>query len=162
MSASSPPPHSPPPSPGVNPPRTTRGKSSVRDARRLTPEEYRRRAYTRGPRWVMPVLVALVVLAGVGIAIGYYRNFGSKPINAEVTAFTIKQDSIKLTVDVTRNHPDRAVSCVLNAQARDHGVIGTVTVRLPAGGKNPTVTRTIPTKTRPYAGEVESCSYVTH
>jgi hypothetical protein len=134
----------------------------VRDARVLSAEEYRRRAYKRGPRWVLPVLVTLVVLAGIGIALGYYRNFGTKPIDAQVTAFNIKPRSIKLTVQVTRNHPDRAVSCVLNAQARDHGVIGTVTVQLPAGGKTPTVTRTIPTKTRPYAGQVESCSYVTH
>jgi len=136
-------------------------RQPIRAARQLSDEEYRARAYRRGPRWVMPVLVALVVLAGLGVAVAYYRNFGTQPLNAQVTAFHIEDHGITLTAQVTRNHADRPVSCVLAAQARDHGVIGRVTVRLPAGGKTPSVSRTIRTKTRPYAGEVESCRYVT-
>ena len=137
----------------------TGGRQSIRAARQLSDEEYRARAYRRAPRWVLPTLVALVVLAGLGVALAYYHNFGSRPLDAQVTAFHIEDRSIALTVQVTRNHPDRPVSCVLAAQARDHGIIGRVTVRLPAGGKTPTVSRTIHTKARPYAGEVESCRY---
>ncbi|HEX3816641.1 MAG TPA: DUF4307 domain-containing protein [Mycobacteriales bacterium] len=150
MSASSPPPTAP------------RGRSAVKAARVMSDEEYRVRAYRRGPRWVLPTLVALVLCAGVGVTVAYYHNFGSKPLDATVTAFHINQRSIDITATITRNHPDRAVSCVLSAQARDHGVIGSTTVRLPAGSKTPSVSRTIHTKTRPYAGEVESCSYITN
>jgi hypothetical protein len=139
----------------------TGDRQTIRASRQLSDEEYRVRAYRRAPRWVLPTLVALVLVAGLGVAIAYYHNFGSRPLDAQVTAFHIENSSIALTVQVTRNHPDRPVSCVLAAQARDHGVIGRATVRLPAGGKYPTVSRTIHTRTKPYAGEVESCRYVT-
>jgi hypothetical protein len=139
----------------------TGGRQTIRASRQLSDEEYRARAYRRAPRWVLPTLIALVLVAGLGVTVAYYRNFGTRPLDAQVTAFHIEDRSIALTVQVTRNHPDRPVSCVLAAQARDHGVIGRATVRLAAGGKTPTVSRTIHTKTRPYAGEVESCRYVT-
>ena len=136
------------------------GRPSVRSARAMSDEEYRARAYRHGPRWMLPVLATLVVCAGLVVALLYYRNFGNPPLSAQVTAFHINQRSITITAEVTRNHPDRAVSCVLNGQGRDHAVIGSTTVTLPAGDKQVSVTRTIATTTRPYAGQVESCHYI--
>lgn len=152
------------PSPSQGPPRhdpSSDGRPSVRASRAMSDEEYRARAYRRGPRWALPVLATLVVCVGVAIALIYYRNFGNPPLSAQVTSFHISNRSITLTAEVTRNHPDRAVSCVLNGQGRDHGVIGSTTVTLPAGDKRVSVTRTIGTKSRPYAGQVESCHYTT-
>jgi len=125
-------------------------------------DEYRARAYRRGPRWVLPTLVTVVLVAGLACTVAYYRIYGQKALDPQVTAFHIEDHSIALTVTVTRNHSDRAVSCVLQAQAHDHGILGTATVRLPAGGKRPTVSHTITTRSRPYGGEVESCRYITN
>lgn len=135
------------------------GPPSRRTRRELPPAEYRARAYRRGPRWALPVVLALVVLAGVGVAIGYYRNFGSKPIDASVTSFHVTDHSIRMTAQIDRNKPDRALSCVLRARAYDGHTMTRLTVHIPPGSKQVTLTRTLRTPTRPTIGEVESCRY---
>jgi hypothetical protein len=131
----------------------------VRRRRELSTEEYLTRANRRGPRWVLPVMVALVLLLGLAVSFIYYRNFGVKEIDAKVKTFHATDHNISITFETTRKDPNRALDCVLRARVRSGETVATLDVTVPAGAKQTTLTREFATPSHAIIGEVESCAY---
>ncbi|PZS06447.1 MAG: DUF4307 domain-containing protein [Pseudonocardiales bacterium] len=105
------------------------------------------------------LLGGVVLLISLGIAIVGYRNYGRHPIDAQVTAYHVTDRSVRVTFDLTRNHGDRPVTCVLRALDRTGAVIGRTTLHVPAGSAETSERGTVRTPARAVVGEVESCSY---
>ena len=118
----------------------------------------RRRSARRAPRWVLPVLVAAVVVAGVAVAFGMYRTYVSGQIQSEVTAFSIRSDhEVTVTFSVIKDAGE-AVTCIVRARSKDGQEVGRAEVGVPKQPRSASVTYALPTSKRAFTGEVYSCS----
>lgn len=114
----------------------------------------------RGPRWLPAVLLAAVVLAGIGIAVVGYRNFGSPPVQGRQTAFQVLDDStVAVTFQVVRDQPDRPAVCIVRARSEDGDETGRKEVFVPPGSRSVVKETVLRTSRRPVTGEVFGCSY---
>lgn len=118
----------------------------------------RARSRTRpGLRWA---LIAVVLVALVGVAIVGYRNLGSAPIEGKQVAFEILDDhSVQIILEVQRDEPQRPADCVVRARAESGAEVGRKEVLIqPADGitRQETVLRT---SARATIGEVYGCTY---
>lgn len=65
-------------------------------------------------RWAL--VVVAIVLSGVAAYVGY-RNFGSAPIDAQRVAFEERPgNAMEITIDVTRDQPERAAVCIVRVR----------------------------------------------
>jgi Domain of unknown function (DUF4307) len=111
----------------------------------------------RWPRWVV---AGLVVVAGLTLAVIGYRNLGTKPITAEVMAFTVLDDrSVRITLAVTRDEPDKAADCIVRTRSADGAETGRREVYIPAGDNPVQIDTVLQSVRRPATGEVFGCSY---
>jgi hypothetical protein len=121
----------------------------------------RRRSPRRAPRWVLPLLVAGVVTAGLGLSWQMYRNYAADRITSQVTAFSIISDSaVKLSFEVVKD-PGQRATCIVRARSRDGREVGRAEVSVPAGAsgeKTVLVTYTLATSKRAVAPEVYGCA----
>lgn len=114
----------------------------------------------RAPRWLPVLLLVLVVIAGAGLAVLAYRNFGSPPIEGRQTAFRVLDDaSVRITFQVVRRQPERAAVCIVRARSRDGDETGRKEVLVPAGAASVVIDTVLRTSRRPVTGEVFGCSY---
>jgi Domain of unknown function (DUF4307) len=114
----------------------------------------------RRPRWVLPLLVAAVLLAGLGVAIVGYRSIGSPPIEGRQTAFQVIDDgSVWIRFQVVRKQPERPAVCIVRARSRDGEETGRKEVYVPAGARSVLAETVLRTSRRPVTGEVFGCSY---
>jgi hypothetical protein len=108
-------------------------------------------------RWA---LLAVVLLALVGVALIGYRNLGSAPIEGKQVAFEVIDDhSVRITVEVQREDPQRPADCVVRGRAESGEEVGRREVLIhPANGvsRQDTVLRT---SSRATIGEVYGCTY---
>ncbi|WP_233576287.1 DUF4307 domain-containing protein [Saccharopolyspora rhizosphaerae] len=108
-------------------------------------------------RWA---LLAVVLLALVGVSVLGYRNLGSAPIQGEQVAFEVIDDhSVRITVEVQRDDPQRPADCVVRGRAESGEEVGRREVLIhPAGDvtRQDTVLRT---SARATIGEVYGCTY---
>jgi hypothetical protein len=115
------------------------------------------RPRARWPRWVV---AGLVVAAGVALAVIGYRNLGTKPITAEVVAFTVLDDrSVRITLAVTRDEPGEAADCIVRTRSADGAETGRREVYIPAGDNPVQIDTVLQSVRRPATGEVFGCSY---
>ena len=114
----------------------------------------------RRPRWLPPVLLVVVLLAGLGLAITGYRNYGSPPIEGRQTAFrVIDNGSVEITFQVVRKEPQRPAMCIVRARSIDGDETGRKEVYLPPGPRSALANTVLKTSRRPVTGEVFGCSY---
>lgn len=108
-------------------------------------------------RWA---LLAAVLVALVGVAIVGYRNLGSAPIEGKQVAFEVIDDqSVRITLEVQRDEPQRPADCVVRGRAESGEEVGRREVLIhPANGvtRQDTVLRT---SARATIGEVYGCTY---
>ena len=119
----------------------------------------RRRAPRARRRWLVPVLAALVVAAGVWAAARLYDQYGDPAYDARVVRYTGITDT-GVAVDFTvRVPPGGSARCVLRARAYDGAEVGRaeVTVRAAPGGRTAAGRHTVATTARPFIGEVVRC-----
>ncbi|HEX5496311.1 MAG TPA: DUF4307 domain-containing protein [Mycobacteriales bacterium] len=124
-------------------------------------ERYGRRAGRPGPGWLPALLVALVLLAGLGIALVAYRNLGGPGVSGTVTAFTTTADHVDITFVVQRDKPDRRAVCLARARSASGIEVGSAEVAVPAGSGRARITYRLATSTRAVTGEVTGCRYRT-
>ena len=124
-----------------------------------SPERYGRAAGRPAPRWVLPLLVSLVVLAGLTVAVVGYRRFGNPPVEAHVVGFQTAPRSVSIRLLVARDEPDRTAVCRVRARARDGAEVGYQEVRVPAGPGQTTLAVTMSTSARPIVVDVLGCRY---
>ncbi len=117
----------------------------------------RRREPRRTPRWVVAVLAGAVVLAGLAVAVGLYRQYGGAPVQGQVTRFTIVSDTeIRVSFRV-RKPAGEAATCVVRARSADGAQVGLARVPVAAGPDSVELTHALPTTRRAVTGEVPRC-----
>ncbi len=112
--------------------------------------------------WVRSATILTVVLLAVagGAWLLWAALYHARPdVAARPTSFqVVAARTVTVTIQVERR-PGLAVSCLLQAQASDHGVVGEVVVRVPSGPRRRlTLTRDIPTERLATAVVLDRCT----
>ncbi|HET8657607.1 MAG TPA: DUF4307 domain-containing protein [Micromonosporaceae bacterium] len=119
----------------------------------------RRRRARRTPGWMVGVLVAAVVAAGLGVAWRLYQQYGDPAYDVSV----IRVDEITgtgVTVEFAVNvPPGGSATCVVRARAYSGEQVGRAEVTVTAEpGRRRVVTRyRLATSAQPFTGEVTRC-----
>lgn len=119
---------------------------------------YGRRARP-APRWAHPLLLGLVVLAGVAVAVASYRNLADAPIEGQRLTFTLHDaDAVTLRFEVARDDPSRPGVCIVRARSLDGTETGRREVYVPPAQGRVALTTVIKTSRPPVTAEVFACS----
>jgi Domain of unknown function (DUF4307) len=119
----------------------------------------RQRLSRRSRRWWAIGLTALVLLAGVVIAVVASQRLGTRDVQGELGGFQVVDDeTLSVTVKVTRADPSRPVVCIVRARSIDGGETGRREVLVPPSSQSSVNVTTIVKSTRPpVAGDVYGC-----
>ena len=97
--------------------------------------------------------------AGIALAVWFGLSATLGQPSWETIGYKVVDDqTVRVTFEV--NHPDgKALTCTVEALARDFGVVGTARVPVPASAdETSTETATLRTTSRAVTGQVRSCS----
>lgn len=120
---------------------------------------YGRRTSRPAPRWAGPLLLGLVVLAGLVVAVVGYRNLADAPIEGQRLAFTLHDDNaVTLRFEVARDDPGRPGVCIVRARSIDGTETGRREVYVPAAQGRVALSTVIRTSRPPVTAEVYGCS----
>lgn len=131
---------------------------------RIVPEalgdRYGRSRPRRRRRWVYPAVLALIVVAGIGVALAFYRNFGADPITTQETGFAVLDDHrVRISFTVTRDDPQRPADCLVRSRDTAGSETGRREVYVPPASGTIEVTTVLHTVARATTGESYGCSY---
>ncbi|MFD0741855.1 DUF4307 domain-containing protein [Phytohabitans flavus] len=118
----------------------------------------RREPGRRRPKLVA-LLLALVIAAGVGLAVRLYQQYGDPTYDGQVLEYSGITDS-QVVIEFRVNVPDGgAAMCVVRARSRDGAEVGKAEVRVdaPPGETRPVTRYVLATTGRPINGEVVRC-----
>ena len=80
----------------------------------------RQRLDRRTRRWIAIGLTVLVVVLGVAIAAVAFTRLGSAEVEGELGGYRVLDDqTIEVTMSVTREDPSRPVVCIVRARSYD-------------------------------------------
>ncbi len=119
----------------------------------------RQRLSRRSRRWLAVGLTAVVLLAGVVVAIVASHRLGSGEVQGELGGYQVVDDeTLSVTIKVTRADPTRPVVCIVRARSIDGSETGRREVLVPPSSQA-TVNLTIPVKSTrpPVVGDVYGC-----
>jgi hypothetical protein len=87
-------------------------------------------------------------------------SFHSNPIVASnlLSFKEINEKSMSITFEITRNDPNQAIDCTLNAVDYEKFIVGEIVHRIPAGQKHLRVTAVIPTRAHSVSASVVRCN----
>ncbi len=120
---------------------------------------YGRRSSRPAPRWVLPLLLGVVVLAGVAVAVVGYRNLAQAPIEGQRLGFELHEDNaVELRFEVAREDPGRPGMCIVRARSLDGAETGRREVYVPAAQGRLALTTVIRTSRPPVTADVHGCS----
>jgi hypothetical protein len=116
-----------------------------------------RRERRATPRWVLPVLIAGVLVAGLVVSVGYYQQYGESEYQAQVVrSAVVSSSTVTMTLRITRPD-DKATSCTVRSRAYDGAEVGRADVAVPAGAGHDTVDYSLHTSRKAYTAEVVGC-----
>jgi hypothetical protein len=114
----------------------------------------------RSRRWWYWAILAAFVAAGVVVAFVAYENLGATPIDPEVTAYHVVDDSdVTATFTVDRNHPNQAADCIVYALAADGSEVARAEVYVPPSETTIQLSTALQTDERATTVEFYGCSY---
>ncbi|BBX00868.1 hypothetical protein BST36_27925 [Mycolicibacterium moriokaense] len=118
----------------------------------------RRRLTRRQRRLIAGALTALVLVAGVTVAIVAFGRFGS-PVEGELSSYRLVDDeTVEVTVSVTRENPAEPVVCIVRARSIDGGETGRREVLVaPSTQHTVQVTTLVKSSRPPVVGDVYGC-----
>ncbi|WP_155763756.1 DUF4307 domain-containing protein [Mycobacterium asiaticum] len=110
-------------------------------------------------RRVVIGLTALVLTAGIGIAILGYQRIGTSPVSGTLAAYEVIDDeTASVTISVTRKDPSRPVDCIVRVRAKDGTETGRREVLVPPGDQGTVqVTTTLKSSKPPVMADVYGC-----
>jgi hypothetical protein len=119
----------------------------------------RQRLSGRSRRWWAIGLGALVLLAGVAIAIVASHRLGSGDVQGELGGYQVVDDeTLSVTVKVTRADPSRPVVCIVRAKSIDGSETGRRELLVPPSPQaTVNVTTTVKSTRPPVVGDVYGC-----
>jgi hypothetical protein len=119
----------------------------------------RPRASRRSRRWAVIGLTVLVLIAGVAIAIVGRQRLGSGAADGQLAGYRlIDNETVQITITVTRDDPSRPVVCIVRARSLDGSETGRREVLVPPSAQATVqVTTTVKSSRPPVLGQVYGC-----
>ncbi|MGZ8802779.1 MAG: DUF4307 domain-containing protein [Mycobacterium sp.] len=119
----------------------------------------RQRLTRRTRRWISIGFTVLVLMAGVAIAAVAFQRFGAGDVKGELGGYRIVDDeTVEVTVSVTRDDPSQPVVCIVRARSYDGGETGRREVLVPPSTETTVQVKTVVKSTRrPVVGDVYGC-----
>ena len=109
-------------------------------------------------RWLIG-LGALVLAAGVGVAVAGYQRFEDVEVEGKAAAFEVIDDhTVTVTISVTRKDPSRPAVCIVRSRSKDGVETGRREVLVaPSESKTVQVRTTVASFKRAFVGDVYGC-----
>jgi Domain of unknown function (DUF4307) len=119
----------------------------------------RQRMSRRSRRWWAVGLTAAVLLAGVAIAIVASKRLGGGDVQGELGGYQLVDDqTLSVTIKVTRDDPSRPVVCIVRARSVDGSETGRREVLVPPSSQGTVnITTTVKSTRPPAVGDVYGC-----
>ena len=110
-------------------------------------------------RWIAIGLGVLVLAVGIVIAVIASTRLGTGEVKGELGGYQLVDDeTVQVTVTVTRDDPSRPVVCIVRARSLDGSETGRREVLVnPSTQKTVQVTTVVKTSKPPVAGDVYGC-----
>ena len=111
-------------------------------------------------RRIQTLLLALVLVVGLGIAFVGYQRFAVADVEATALTFDLVDDStLSITFSVTRPDSERDVVCIVRASSRDGSETGRRELLVPgSSAREISVTSIVRTSQPPAVGDIYGCS----
>ncbi len=123
-------------------------------------DRYGRQQLTRRTRrWIVAGLTALVLAAGVAIAIVAFVRFGGGDVTGELAGYrVVDEETVEVIASVTRDDPSQPVVCIVRARSYDGSETGRREVLVPPSTAHTVqVTTIVKTSRPPVVGDVYGC-----
>ncbi len=114
----------------------------------------------RGPsRALIAALTVLVAALGVGVAAIGYQRLGSGEVQGELAGYRLIDDqTVEVTVSVTRDDPSKPVVCIVRARSKDGSETGRRELLIgPSSEATVQVSAEVKTSRPPVVGDVYGC-----
>jgi hypothetical protein len=113
----------------------------------------------RSRRWWAIGLTAVVLVAGVVIAIVASQRLGSGDVQGELGGYQLVDgETLSVTIKVTREDPSRPVVCIVRARSVDGSETGRREVLVPPSSQDTVnITTTVKSTRPPAVGDVYGC-----
>jgi uncharacterized protein DUF4307 len=110
-------------------------------------------------RRVVIALTVLVVAAGIVVALISYQRLGSHDVEGTLAGYRLIDDqTVSITISVTRSDPSRPVDCIVRVRAKDGSETGRREVLVPpAQTATVQVTTVVKSNKPPVMGDVYGC-----
>jgi hypothetical protein len=110
-------------------------------------------------RGMIIALAVVVVAAGIVVAVVGYQRLGSGDVDGKLGGYQLIDDqTVNVTVSVTRADPSRPVVCILRARSKDGSETGRREVLVaPSDQATVQVTAAVKTSRPPVTGDVYGC-----
>ena len=121
---------------------------------------YGRQPLSRGGRrWIAIGLALLALAVGVAIAVIASQRLGSGDVKGELGGYRLIDDeTVEVTITVTRDDPSRPVACIVRARSIDGSETGRREVLVPPSTQATVQVRTVVKASRPpVVGDVYGC-----
>jgi len=121
---------------------------------------YGRSRLSRIPRrWVIITLGALVVVAGLVIAVIGYHRFGTSDVKGTMAGYRVIDDqTASITISVTRSDPSRPVDCIVRVRSKDGSETGRRELLVPpSDAATVQVTTTVKSFEPPVVADIYGC-----
>jgi hypothetical protein len=113
----------------------------------------------RTRRLVVIGLFCAIVIVGVGIALVAFHRLGTSDVKGELAGYELLDDqTVAVTLSVTRNDPSRPVVCIVRARSLDGSETGRREVLVAPSSQATVQVRAVVKTSRPPAmGDVYGC-----
>ncbi len=110
-------------------------------------------------RRVAFALGALTVAIAVIIALIAYQRFTGMDVQGKIDRYQVVDDqTVSVTISVTRKNPSQAVSCIVRARSGDGAETGRREILIPpADAATVQVTTVVKSYKRPFVGDIYGC-----
>jgi hypothetical protein len=119
----------------------------------------RQRLSRRQRRWIAIGLAVAVLVVGIVIAVIASHRLGTGEVKGDLGGYRLIDDeTVEVTVNVTRDDPSRPVVCIVRARSIDGSETGRREVLVPASTqKTVQVTTVVKAGRKPVVGDVYGC-----
>ncbi len=110
-------------------------------------------------RWVIIALGALVIAAGLVIAVIGYHRLGTSAVTGSLAGYRVIDDeTASVTISVTRSDPSRPVDCIVRVRAKDGSETGRREVLVPPSeAATVQLTTTVKSSKPPVMADIYGC-----